>query len=423
LLTEAVTRPSSHEDARRPSRPGVCDDSEVRVLLAPDAFDGSGSAGGPDPSGVPLTARQVGEAMALGWRRRRPEDAVRVCPLSDGRTGFIDAMEAARGGELVPVTVPAPLGGSAPATILLIDDPDGVPTAYLDSTQACGPQLLDVPDAGRASSHGVGELVRRAVDLGVRRVVVGVGASASHDGGAGLLAALGAGPPELLARGGDGLLGLPADALPGLAAARQRMGSVELVVATTSGLALTGLRGASASEASARGATATQAQHLEAALGHFADVAQRSLRAGRLLAGSGLAGSVGAGAGGGIGFALLLLGGQRRSAVDVVLSTTGLADQVDGSDLVVTGERVFGWDSLGGGVVAAVAAAGQAVGVPVVVVAQQVLVGRREALRLGVQAAYALTNRPGRPGDPATGLAGALAERAGRVAGTWSTRT
>jgi glycerate 2-kinase len=96
---------------------------------------------------------------------------------------------------------------------------------------------------------------------------------------------------------------------------------------------------------------------------------------------------------------------------------------VNGSDLVVTGERVFGWDSLGGGVVAAVAAAGQAVGVPVVVVAEQVLVGRREALGLGVQASYALTNGMGRPGVPSAGPADALAERAGRIAGTWSARS
>ncbi len=345
-----------------------------------------------------------------------------ICPLSDGRSGFIDVVEAALGGELVPVTVRGPLGGSVPATVLLVDDPDGVRTAYLDSAQACGPQLLQTPDVIRATTFGVGELVGRAVALGVRRVVVAVGASASHDGGAGLLCALGAGPPELLARGGGRLAGLPGPALAGLADVRERLAPVQLVVATTTRLPLTGLRGASAAEAAGRGASPAQAQRLESALGHFAEVAQRSLSAGRRLAGSGLAASAGAGAGGGVGFALLLLGGRQTMAVEVVLTVTAFADLAVGFDLVVTGEQVFGWDSLGGGVVASVADAALGIGVPVVVLAEQVQVGRREGLSLGVQAAYAVAGDRARPGDGPRDPADALAERAYRVAGTWSVR-
>ncbi len=382
----------------------------MRVLIAPDAF------------APHLGAEQAAEAVAAGWAEHAPNDVLTTCPLSDGGAGFIDVLLAARGGELVPLTVTGPLGEPVPATLLRVTETDGSLTVYVEQAQACGPHLLDDyrRDPWRTTSVGVGELVRAAVDDGARRVVVGVGDSASHDGGSGLLAALGAGPAERLAGGGGLLSRLTAGVLDGLAGARERLRDVELVAATAADLPLLGFHGASATDAERRGASAEQAQALESALGHFADLAQRGLVAGRSLAGSGLAATAGAGASGGIGFALLLLGARRVEGVTEVLAATRFAERLRDADLVVTGERVFGWESLRAGVVPAVAARALEVGLPVVVLAVEVQVGRREALNLGVSGAYAVADRAGRLAEVAADPAGTLAARARRVARTWS---
>jgi glycerate kinase len=388
----------------------TCEDASVRVLIAPDAFVGH------------LDAQQAADAIAAGWTGHAPDDTVTTCPLSDGGSGFVDVVLAARGGDLLPVTVSGPLGEAVPATVLLITEPDGSRTAYLEASQACGLHLLppDGRDPWRATSVGVGELVAAAVQDGATRVVVGVGDVASHDGGAGLLAALGGGAPEHLALGGGALSEVPDDAMDALPAARERLRGVQLVAATSSDLPLLGFHGASANDAGRRGATPEQAQALEAALGRFAHVAQRSLVAGRSLAGSGLAAGAGAGAGGGIGFALMLLGGERVDGVTEAVAATGLVGRLRDADLVVTGESVFGWHSTRAGVVSCVAAHALGVGLPVVVLAVEVEVGRRETLNLGVSAAYALSDRPGWLAEVEADPAGALSRRARRVARTWS---
>ncbi|GAA4356454.1 glycerate kinase family protein [Angustibacter luteus] len=382
----------------------------MRVLIAPDTFAGH------------LDAQQAADAIAAGWAEQAPSDQLTTTPLSDGGPGLVDVVLSARGGELVPVTVSGPLGEPVPAAVLVVTETDGSRTAYLEASQACGLHLLapERRDAWRATSTGVGELVQAAVQTGATRVVIGIGDSASHDGGAGILAALGAGPAELLGGGGGALADLTADALSGLDAVRQRLRGVQLVAATSSDLPLLGFHGASATDAERRGATPEQAQQLEAALGHFAHVAQRSQVAGRSLGGSGMAGVAGAGAGGGIGFALLLLGATRVDGVQEVLAATGFAQRLSGADLVVTGESVFGWHSMRGGVVASVAESALAVGLPVVVLAVEVEVGRRETLNLGVSGAYAVADRQGWLADVQRDPAGALARRARRVARTWS---
>jgi glycerate kinase len=295
-------------------------------------------------------------------------------------------------------------------------------TAYVEAAEAAGRHLLpaDGLAATAATSYGAGQLVRAAADAGARRIVVGVGGTGTNDGGAGLLAALGAGPRDALAGGGLALAGLEPAALAGLAGVRAGLSGVELVLASATDVALLGFHGTSATYAEGKGATPEQAQQLEAALGHYADLASRSLVAGRSLMGRGTAGEPGSGAGGGIGFALLLLGARHVDGVQAVVEAAGLAELVSGSELVVTAEGTFDWESLRGGVVAAVAALGLAAGVPSVVLAAEVLVGRRESMTLGLAGTYAIAERPGdRPAamqDPAA----AIAARSARIARTWS---
>ncbi len=392
----------------------------MRVLLAPDSFTGT------------LTASQAAAAMRDGWAEQAPGDELSVCPLSDGGPGFVDTLASTLGGALEVVTVPGPLGDPVPASVLRVGD-----TAYVETAQACGLHLVPpgLRDPTTTSTAGVGVLLTAAVQGGARRVVLGLGGSGTNDGGAGMLAALGAGPAALLGRGGGGLGNLPADALANLVEVRRQLAGVRLLVATDVDVPLLGLQGASAGFAAQKGATPEQAQALEAALGRYAQVAQESLGplAGPdLLTGSGhdavavrrgrqrLSGAPGAGAAGGLGFGLLLLGGQRVAGASYVLDAVGLDARLAGAELVVTGEGCFDWQSLRGKVVAAVAQRALTAGVPTIVIAGQVEAGRRESTAAGIESSYAVADTPQQVAAALADPYGTLRTRTRRVARTWS---
>jgi len=384
----------------------------VRVLIAPDCFTGT------------LSAAQAAEAIAQGWRRSAPRDDLTLVPLSDGGPGFLDVLAGALEGTVVSVTVAGPLGRPVPAVILMVDTVNGR-TAYLESAQACGLHLLSEGERNPlvTSTYGVGELIEVAVQQGATSVVVGLGGSGTNDAGAGLLAALGAGDPAALAAGGALLRDLADDGLAGLAAVRERLRAIELVLATDVDSPLLGFHGATAVFAPQKGATPEMAQQLESALGRFTEVAGRVVPPGRdLLTGKErrLDREPGAGAAGGLGYGLLLLGGRRVSGVQAVLDAVGFGSLVASADLVVTGEGTFDWQSLSGKVVAGVAQAAQAAAKPVVVIAGQVRVGRRETMALGISGTYAVAEDPAQVAAALADPAGTLRARTTRVATTWS---
>jgi glycerate kinase len=375
----------------------------VRILVAPDCFTGTLSAG------------EAAAAISAGWREQAPDDVLEACPLSDGGPGFVEVLHAGLGGELLSVTVPGPLGVDTPATVLLVDG-----TAYLESAQACGLHLVPAErrDPTRTTTAGVGVLLRAALEAGAKKVVVGVGGSGTSDGGAGMLAALGAGAPDVLAAGGGPLLGLEDDALAGLPDVRARLEGVELVVASDVDVPLLGFKGAAAGFAEQKGATPEQAQHLDRALGRYAQVALDTL--GPQLAPQRLVAEPGAGAAGGLGFGLLLLGARREIGAQAVLDAVGFSERLSRSDLVVTGEGTLDWQSLRGKVVAGVAHAALDAGVPTVVIAGQVHAGRRELLSVGIESAYPVAETPDQVRLALADPAGTLSARARRVARTWS---
>lgn len=386
----------------------------MRVLIAPDCFTGTLSAG------------QAADAIAEGWRRRAPDDELTLVPLSDGGPGFLEVLSRAVDGKTVPITVLDPLGQPVSATILTVDV-DGRRTAYLESAQACGLHLLEQGERNPlvTSTYGVGQLIEAAVGEGASRVVVGLGGSGTNDGGAGMLAALGAGDPTVLATGGAALSDLDDDALHGLAGVRERLRTVELVLASDVDSPLLGFHGASAVFAPQKGATAEMTQELESSLGRFTEVVGKAMKPGRdLLTGKEmrLENEPGAGAAGGLGYGLLLLGGRRVSGVHAVLDAVGFAPMVQVADLVVTGEGTFDWQSMRGKVVAGVAQAGLANGTPVVVIAGQVQVGRREMMELGISGSYAVAEKPDQVAAALADPAGTLSARTARVATTWSPR-
>lgn len=385
----------------------------MHVVIAPDCFTGT------------LTARQAAEAMAQGWRQAAPHDLLTLLPLSDGGPGFLDVLvNALLEAETVAVTVADPLGREVPAALVLVSGPSGR-TAYVESAQAAGLHLLAADERNPAvtSTWGVGQLLEAALVEGATRVVVGVGGTATNDGGAGMLAALGVGKVEWLARGGLALADLDDDALTGLDDVRSRWSGVELVVATDVDSPLLGLQGASATYAPQKGASPELAQALEGALGRYVEVVRRtSPETSDLLSGKPrrLDKEPGAGAGGGLGYGLYLLGGRRVSGVAEVLAAVGFRDLLAAADLVVTGEGSFDWQSLQGKVVAGVAAMALETATPSVVVAGQTLVGRREAMTLGLSGTYAVAETPEQVEAAMADPVGTLAARTARVAATWS---
>jgi glycerate kinase len=347
----------------------------VRVLIAPDSFGGT------------LSAVEAAAAIAAGWRSVAPHDDVDVLPLSDGGPGFVDVLaNAVPGGRLVPVDVADPLRRPVTARLLVAGE-----TAYVESAQACGLHLLAPAerDPSRTTTYGVGQLVAAALGQdGVRRVVVGLGGSGTNDGGRGAWDVLG--DPPLRA-------------------------GVELVAATDVANPLLGPNGASAVFGPQKGADRAMVLDLDDRLRAWADEVEGRL--GR----PGLRDRPGAGAAGGLGFALYAWGAERVPGFDVVSAAVGLAGRVEAADLVVTGEGAFDAQSLRGKVPAGVAASAQQAGVPCVVVAGRVEVGRRDAAAAGVEASYAVTDVLG--GGPAAALeAGAEGVRAtaAAVARAWS---
>lgn len=362
----------------------------MRVVVAPDKFAGT------------LTAPEAARAIAEGWRRRAPADELVPVPMSDGGPGFVDVVHAARGGDLLAVTVMDPYDQPTPGTVLVTDG-----AAWIESAQAIGLALTPESDrdATRASSRGVGELIAAAVDAGATRIVVGLGGSATNDGGAGMLAALGATADVPLDTGPAGLAGI---GQLDLDAVRHRLAGVELVAASDVDNPLLGIVGATKVFGPQKGLTEEQLLTVDGQLQAYADVAGRKV-----------ADLKGAGAAGGVGYGLLLAGATRTAGVGMVADAVRLAEHLEGADLVVTGEGAFDFSSRSGKVPYGVAELATEALVPCIALAGRVQVGSREMRALGVESAYSMVDLVGE--ERAFGAPdAALADLAERVARSWS---
>jgi glycerate kinase len=360
----------------------------VRVLVAPDKFAGT------------LSAVEAVEAIADGWRRAAPDDELDLAPMSDGGPGFVDVLHEALDGELLAVTVRGPHGSRTPATVLVAGE-----TAYVESAQACGLHLTGGEGAEGATTYGVGELVAAAIDAGASTVVVGLGGSGTNDGGAGLLAALGATADVPLDAGGAGLEGVTE---VDVTKARERVGDVRLVAASDVDNPLTGLFGATKVFGPQKGIAEERLPTGDAWLEQYAAALDRRTALEK-----------GAGAAGGLGYAVLVLGATREPGIALVADAVGLAERARAADLVITGEGAFDFSSRAGKVPHGVATVAEEALRPCVVLAGQVLVGSREMRALGIESAYSLVDLVGEErafAEPAA----VLAELAARTARTWS---
>jgi glycerate kinase len=346
----------------------------VRVLIAPDCFGGT------------LTALEAAQAIAEGWRAAAPADELVLRPLTDGGPGFVDVLHTVLGGTLHTLDVTGPLGEPVTASWL---EHDG--TGYIESAQANGLHLVGKADRRPldATTRGVGELMVDARAAGMSRIVVGLGGSATTDGGKGMLE-VSTGRPETCLQG-------RASEWP------------TLVAATDVENPLLGEHGAARTFGPQKGATPADVAELEARLDAFSAEVGPQLRD-----------EPGAGAAGGLGFGLFVLGAKRVSGAGLVRELTGLDKAMADAQLVLTGEGSFDWQSLRGKLVTSVASGAAERGLPTLVLAGQVSVGRREAAAAGIEASYAVVDHAGSVDAAFADPAGTLSALATHVASQWS---
>lgn len=318
----------------------------MKILVAPDSFKGS------------LRSPEVAAAMARGVRSVLPGARVVELPVGDGGEGTLDALVTATGGELREHEVAGPLGEPVRARLGLLGDGD---TVFVEMAEASGLSRLapDRLDPLRASTYGTGQLLEAALRTGRSRVLVGIGGSATNDAGAGLLQALGA-----------RLLDAEGNELPPGGAALARLARIELdafrrpavplVVACDVTNPLCGPQGASTIYGPQKGASPEQIDCLDGALAHFGRIATAIL-------GKDLTDAPGAGAAGGLGFALLaFLGARLERGVDLVLDAIGFDGHLEGANVVLTGEgRIDEQTTTYGKTVAGIGLRAQRAGVPV----------------------------------------------------------
>jgi glycerate 2-kinase len=385
----------------------------MRVLVAPDSFTGS------------LSAREAADAIGEGWAAGAPTGELVAMPMSDGGPGFVEVIAAglrAAGGEPVSTvhTVTGPRGEAVPATLTWHE---GI--AYCEAAEACGLHLVPTVerDPWTQTSRGLGELIRAAAEAGAERVVVGLGGTGTADAGAGMLAALGAWAADAggvetpaLLQGGPARFGELA--LGDLRPARRSVLEVDLVVAADVDVPLLGPGGAALGFAAQKfpdpaKVDTAELVRLDSRIGAFAQLLQGVAELPDLTS------HPGAGAAGGLGWALMALGATMTLGIDVVAATIGLDHQIAQADVVITGEGRLDWQSRRGKVVAGVARRAQEHGVPVVVMAGDAQLGAREAAAMGITEIWAMTEHAGMTQaleDPF----GTLHDLARRVATQWA---
>ncbi|QZP18822.1 glycerate kinase [Pseudomonas sp. DR208] len=375
----------------------------MKIIIAPDSFKDSLSAEG--------VAQAIAEGLAQVW----PDAELVQCPMADGGEGTVDAVLAACKGQLRHHVVHGPLGTAVEAHWGWLADSH---TAIIEMAEASGLQLVPPGqrDACTTTTHGTGELIRAALDAGAERIILAIGGSATNDGGAGAMQALGVqlfdAEDQPLAPGGLALARLARISLEHL---DPRLAQVCFEIAADVNNPLCGPHGASAIFGPQKGANPEQVQQLDAALGRFADHCAKVLS-------KDVRDEPGSGAAGGLGFAAkAFFGAQFRAGVEVVAELVGLDAAVRGADLVITGEGRFDAQTLRGKTPFGVARIARQHKVPVIVIAGTLGDGYEQMYAHGVDAAFALPSGPMTLEQACAEAPRLLSERAADVARLWRT--
>ncbi|EJG0601558.1 glycerate kinase [Cronobacter sakazakii] len=346
-----------------------------KIVIAPDSFKES------------LSAMDVAKAIEAGFREIYPQANYVCVPMADGGEGTVEAMVAATGGQIITTPVTAPLGNKVDGFFGLLGDGE---TAVVEMAAASGLHL--VPTAQRdpriTTSYGTGELILAALERGVKAIIIGIGGSATNDGGAGMMQALGArfldGEGRELAPGGAALARL--ERLD-LSALDPRLAQVNVTAACDVDNPLCGEKGASAVFGPQKGATLAMVTELDAALRRFGEQLEAAT-------GKAIISAPGAGAAGGMGAALLgMLNAELRPGIEIVIESLGLAQAVRDADLVITGEGRLDSQSIHGKTPVGVARVAKQFQRPVVAIAGSLTPDYQIVHEHGIDAAFSVIDR------------------------------
>ncbi|MBI2851476.1 MAG: glycerate kinase [Chloroflexi bacterium] len=348
----------------------------MKVVIAPQGFKGS------------LEAPKVAQAIEKGVRRALPDVVTVLKPMADGGEGTVQALMSASGGKIVTTQVAGPLGNKVAAKWGIF--PDGA-SAVIEMAAASGITLVpsDKLNPLVTTTYGTGELILAALERGCRKIIVGLGGSATNDGGAGMAQAIGVRlldeKGDDLAPGGAALAGLHHIEISGRDC---RLAAAEILAATDVTNPLCGEEGCAAIYGPQKGATPEMVRQLDAALEHYTKVIRRDLGIDvRDVPGSGAAGGLGAGL-------LAFAGAKIVSGIEMVIEASGLAEELADADLVFTGEGRLDGQSAYGKVPAGVARQAKKFGLPVVALAGSLGKGYESIYEAGVDAVTVIAPGP-----------------------------
>ncbi len=375
----------------------------MKIVIAPDSFKGS------------LTALQVAEAMEVGLHRVFPEVAIEKVPMADGGEGTVQSLVDATGGKILTAQVLDPLGNAINAQYGVLGD--GL-TAVIEMAAASGLTLVspNKRDPRVTTTYGTGELIRAALAHGCRKLIIGIGGSATNDGGAGMAQALGAKllttNGEQIKPGGGYLATLNSIDLSEL---DPRVAETETVVACDVNNPLTGKQGASHVYGPQKGATPEMVEVLDANLTYFDEILRRDL-------GKSVGNIPGAGAAGGLGAGLMaFLNASLKSGIEIVTKATQLSKRLAGADLVITGEGQINFQTVFGKTPVGVAKVAKTHNIPVIAIAGSIADDSDGVYDAGIDAMIDIVPEPmllETAIEDATALIETAAERAGRMVAT-----
>lgn len=346
----------------------------MKIIIAPDSFKES------------LTAMQVAEAIEQGFSEIFPQAEYIKLPMADGGEGTVESMVAATGGELVNVEVTGPLGVPVKAFYGWMGDGE---TAVIEMAAASGLHLV-APEQRNpliTTSYGTGELILAALNHGARKIILGIGGSATNDGGAGMMQALGVQLSDqqgkALTVGGAALVQLVDIDLSQL---DDRLAQTDILVACDVDNPLCGAKGASAVFGPQKGATPERVQQLDAALQHYGEKIEQ-------VTGKSVINVAGAGAAGGMGAALFgLLNARLQPGIEIVTEALKLAAAVQEADLVITGEGRIDSQTIYGKTPVGVARVAKRFDIPVIAIAGSMAPDYEVVHQHGLDAVFSVLN-------------------------------
>ena len=348
----------------------------MKIVVAPDSFKGS------------VSALEAASAMEQGLHRVFPDAVIEKIPMADGGEGTVQSLVDATGGHFQTRRVLAPLENEVDAQFGILSDGE---TAVIEMASASGLTLVKPHERNplRTTTYGTGELIHAALEAGCRRLIIGIGGSATNDGGAGMAEALGVRLLDTngkqLQRGGGNLSALRSIDVTNLHPA---IAETETVVACDVNNPLTGPDGASHVYGPQKGATPEMIETLDGHLAHFDDILMQTL-------GKSFNDIPGAGAAGGLGAGLMaFLNAELRLGVDIMIDAVNLKERIKGAIVVFTGEGQLDFQTAFGKTPVGVAKVAKAYGIPVIAIAGGIAEGAEAVHDAGIDAMLGIVQEP-----------------------------